>query len=190
MWRRVTMPGEMTLPRGAVPPSEDVEGLVRRVLSSLGANHQLIACDPDFADTVRFCAHYGLDPWDSANTILVASRTEPRRFCACVALAPTRIDVNHRVCELMGVRRASFASAGDTERITGMMIGGVTPFGLPDSLPLYIDSRVLGRESVVVGGGSRSLKVRIAPGRLAELPGARTIHGLARLPDPGAPPAP
>ena len=27
-----------------------------------------------------------------------------------------------------------------------MMIGGVTPFGLPDDLPLYIDARVMAQE--------------------------------------------
>jgi prolyl-tRNA editing enzyme YbaK/EbsC (Cys-tRNA(Pro) deacylase) len=60
-----------------------------------------------------------------------------------------------------------------------MLIGGVTPFGLPESLPLYIDSRVMDREAVIVGGGSRSLKLQVTPSALAAVPGAQVVIGLA-----------
>ena len=40
-----------------------------------------------------------------------------------------------------------------------MTMGGVTPFALPADLPLWIDSRVMARERIVVGGGSRAAKV-------------------------------
>ena len=101
--------------------------------------------------------------------------------CACVVLATCRLDVNHAVCDLLGVRKASFATADQTREITGMMIGGVTPFGLPDDLPLYIDSRVMVQDTVVIGGGSRSMKIRLAPEGLLRLPAARVIEGLANL---------
>jgi prolyl-tRNA editing enzyme YbaK/EbsC (Cys-tRNA(Pro) deacylase) len=48
-------------------------------------------------------------------------------------------------------------------------------------LPLYIDARVMTRDSVVIGGGSRSLKIRLAPAGLLQLPGARVVEGLASL---------
>ena len=70
-------------------------------------------------------------PSSRANTIVVAARKEPGVACACVVLATCRLDVNHAVCDLLGVRKASFASAEQTRELTGMMIGGVTPFGLP-----------------------------------------------------------
>jgi prolyl-tRNA editing enzyme YbaK/EbsC (Cys-tRNA(Pro) deacylase) len=85
------------------------------------------------------------------------------------------------VCDLLGVRKASFASAEQTQELTGMMIGGVTPFGLPDGLPLYIDARVMTQETVVIGGGSRSMKIRLAPAGLLRLPGARVVDGLATV---------
>lgn len=102
-----------------------------------------------------------------------------------MVLAPTRLDVNHRVCGLMGVRKASFASAEETVAVTGMMIGGVTAFALPADLPLFVDTRVLERPLVVLGGGSRSIKVRIAPEILRRLPGARVVDGLASKPPTG-----
>ena len=60
-----------------------------------------------------------------------------------------------------------------------MLIGGVTPFGLPPGLPLYIDARVLESRRVWVGGGSRSLKIAVAPRVFTALPGAVVVEGLA-----------
>ena len=158
-----------------------IDERVRRQLESLGVEHTVVPCDPELADSAAFCSHYGYPLDSSANTIVVASRREPDAVCACVVLATTRLDVNHAVCDLLRVRKASFASAEQTRAITGMLIGGVTPFGLPDSLPLFIDAAVMEREWVIVGGGSRSIKLRIAPGMLMRLPSARIIERLATI---------
>ncbi len=89
--------------------------------------------------------------------------------CACVVLATTRLDVNHKVCELLGVRRASFAGADEASELTGMMIGGVTPFALPDHLPVYVDARVTQQPWVIIGGGNRSMKLRVRPDALLRI---------------------
>jgi prolyl-tRNA editing enzyme YbaK/EbsC (Cys-tRNA(Pro) deacylase) len=141
---------------------------------------EVIACDPEFADTAAFCEKYGYPPEQSANTILVASRTEPKQFVACLVTADRRLDVNGTVRRLMGVRKASFASAEDTVALTGMMIGGVTPFGLPAGVPIYIDSLVMDHPWVIVGGGDRSSKLKLSPDELASLPGAEVIEGLSQ----------
>ena len=73
----------------------------------------------------------------------MASKKEPRVFVACVVLATTRLDVNKRVRKLMGVSKASFASAEEMKELTGMEIGVVTPFSLPEELQLYVDSRIM-----------------------------------------------
>ncbi len=161
----------------------DVEQSVRSVLDALGVDYEWMPCDPDFADTAAFCAHYGISPDVSANTIVVASRRGPQAYCACVALATTRLDVNSAVRRLMGVPKASFASAEETVQLTGMMIGGVAPFGLPDSLPLYVDAAVMQRERVVTGAGSRSAKVLVVPEALGRLGNATVVDGLARRVD-------
>jgi prolyl-tRNA editing enzyme YbaK/EbsC (Cys-tRNA(Pro) deacylase) len=115
---------------------------------------------------------------------VVAAKQDPRRYVACVLLATTRLDVNRVVCRYLGVRRASFADADETAAVTGMLLGGVGPFGLPDALPILIDARVLTRASVVVGGGSRSLKLRLDPAGLASIAHATVVEGLARSAPP------
>ena len=61
-----------------------------------------------------------------------------------------------------------------------MTMGGVTPFGPPDGLPLWIDSRVMERDRFVVGGGSRSAKVVGPPSMLLTIPAAEVVEGLAQ----------
>jgi prolyl-tRNA editing enzyme YbaK/EbsC (Cys-tRNA(Pro) deacylase) len=156
-----------------------IEKRVRERLGALAVEHEILECDPEFADTAAFCARYGVPPEQSANTIVVAARKEPGVACACLVLATCRLDVNHAVCDLLGVRKASFASAEQTRDLTGMMIGGVTPFGLPENLPLYIDEHVMQQPTVVIGGGSRSMKIRLAPAGLLRVPQARVVDGLA-----------
>ncbi len=153
--------------------------LALEALEATGEPFEVIECDPDLADTAVFCERYGIPLDRSANCIVIGSRTEPRQFCACLVLSSNRLDVNGTVRRLMGVRKVSFATAEDTAALTGMIIGGVTPFGLPADLPSYIDQRVMDLEWVVVGGGSRSQKFKVPPAALAALPNAQLVDGLS-----------
>ncbi len=168
--------------------AEEHADLVAR-LDGLGVAYRLVPCDPALADTAQFCAAYGYAPEDAANTILVVAKSDPPRYVACVLLATTRLDVNRAVRARLGVRRCSFASAQDTARVTGMAIGGVTPFGLPPDLPVLVDARVLTRTEIVLGGGSRSVKVVGPPALLLALAGVEVIEGLASPPPTAAPQA-
>jgi len=160
-------------------PVAILDARVRAALEALDVTCEVMPCDPDFADTAAFCAKYGIAPGESANAIVVASKKEPKKFAACLVLATTRLDVNRKVSELLGVRKLSFASGEETVASTGMMVGGVTLFGLPGGWPVYIDSRIAGLPSVVVGGGNRSSKLRLSPGQLRKIPGAAFVEGLA-----------
>ncbi len=152
-------------------------------IEALGVSYGLMDCDPDLADTAAFCERYGVPLEESGNCIVVASKKEPKQYAACLVLSHTRLDVNGTVRRLMGVRKLSFASADETAALTGMMIGGVTPFGLPAELPIYVDPLVFDLEEVVIGGGSRSQKLRIAPEVLRALPGLEVIEGLSKPPN-------
>ena len=163
--------------------TDDVErAWLDRQLRDLGEPYELFPCDPALADTAAFCAAYGFAPEDSANTIVVVGKSDPPRYAACVTLAPYRLDVNRTVRDRLGTRKASFAPAEATAALTGMQMGGVTVFGLPAGLPIWVDSRVMARERIVLGGGSRSWKVIAGPAILRALPGVAVVDGLATDP--------
>ena len=156
-------------------------------LEALGVPYEVVECDPDFADTARFCERYGYPMDASANAICVIGKSGDRPMACCVVLASTRLDVNGVVRRRLGARKASFADADTTVERTGMMIGGVTPFGLPAGLPVWIDARVMECEQVIVGGGSRDCKILCPPASLLAVEGAEVVDDLAKQPSP--PPA-
>ena len=156
-----------------------MESQVLAALRDLGVSYELVHIDPEFADTVDFCEKYGYPLETSGNTIIVASKRGEKKYCACIVQASARLDVNHTVKRLMGVSRASFASADETKELTGMMIGGVTAFALPPDLPVYADPNLRSQEYVILGSGSRSSKLKIPPEDLGKIPGVEFVDGLA-----------
>ena len=155
--------------------------LIEGILNELGVEYQLVACDPDLADTAAFCDAYGYELADSANTIIVVGKGAAPVFAACVVLANARLDVNGVVRKRLGTRKASFASAEQTVEVTGMLIGGVTPVGLPEDLPIWIDSAVMTRERIVLGGGGRDSKIVCAPSIFERLANCDVVEGLASI---------
>jgi prolyl-tRNA editing enzyme YbaK/EbsC (Cys-tRNA(Pro) deacylase) len=153
--------------------------LVRDALAELGVDFEVMECDPALADTAAFVEAYRIPLDRSANTIVVASKGAEPTYAACVVLATTALDVNKVVRREMEVRKASFAAADPVRELTGMEIGGVTPFGLPADLAVLVDARVMDPDWIVLGGGNRSSKLRVAPQALGRVPSVRVIEGLA-----------
>ncbi len=170
------------MPESDMPKDTGLDPVLQQ-LSDLGLDHEVVACDPALADTAEFCEAYGYSPEDSANAIVVIGKAEPPVYVMCLVLADSRLDVNKVVRKRLGVRKCSFASADQTIDLTGMEIGGVTPFGTSTPLDLWIDSRVMDRNRVIIGGGSRDRKLLVPPTTLAGHPGAEVVEGLAKVPE-------
>lgn len=154
-----------------------LDSQVRAVLERVDVAYEVVECDPALADTANFVKAYGYSLDDSANAIVVIGKSDPPRYVACVVLANTRLDVNRAVKRKLGVR-ASFASAEDVARLTGMTLGGVTPIGITD-IPIWVDARVMTRERIVIGGGNRSCKIVAPPEIFRSLPNVEIVEGLA-----------
>ena len=160
---------------------EEMTGLEQRVIdvvNETGVPHEIIRIDPQFSDTSAFCEKYGYPPGQTCNTIIVTSKKGLSKTAACVVLANARLDVNRRVKSLLGAQKASFASPAEMVALTGMEVGGVTPFCLPAGVMLYVDQQVMNPDWVILGGASRRIKIKIKPEALTQL-GAIVIEGLA-----------
>ncbi|MEM7378545.1 MAG: YbaK/EbsC family protein [Pseudomonadota bacterium] len=156
------------------------------ILERTGAAYSIIECEPDRADTAAFCAHYGYSPAESANLLVIRGKTGEQKYAACLVLASCRLDVNKVARKKLGSRRVSFASPEQTLELTGMALGGVTPIGLPDTLPLWIDAAIMALDRVVLGGGDRHSKIIATPALLTALPNAEVVDALGK-PIPAAP---
>lgn len=152
---------------------------VTDALDQLGFAYDALPCDPALADTAAYSEAYGIPLERCANTLVVVSKRGPLRVAACVTLADRRLDVNGAVRERMGAPKVSFAAGDQTAELTGMELGGVAPFGLPDDLPVLVDARVLDHHWVIVGGGTRSVKLRVDPRLFTKAPRTTVVEALA-----------
>ncbi len=159
--------------------TDDLRSRVLAAVAASGATFEPMECDPDLADTAAFCEHYEIPLERSANTIMLASKRPLGIHGLFVVLATTRLDVNGVARRLMNARKVSFAPPQVTIDRTGMVMGGVTPFGAPDDLSVYVDAVVTHQPWVVVGGGTRDLKLRIDPRIFSSLPSCTIVEGLA-----------
>ena len=95
--------------------------------------------------------------------------------------------MNGVVRRRLGARKVSFAPTESTAALTGMVMGGVTPFGLPDDIEVWVDAAVMERSEIITGGGSRAIKLRHSPAALRSLPTVQVVELLAQpLPPPDA----
>lgn len=84
-----------------------------------------------------------------------------------VAILP----VEHSLClkslaNAYGGKRAEMADKNEVQRVTGYVLGGVSPVGQKKSLPTFIDANAENLATMFVSAGKRGLEVELAPGDL------------------------
>jgi prolyl-tRNA editing enzyme YbaK/EbsC (Cys-tRNA(Pro) deacylase) len=113
--------------------------------------------------------------------VVVAGKREGvEKVAACLVLAETRADVNNVVRRRLDVRKATFLARDDAVERTGMEYGGITPIGLPDDWPVFLDQAVAAQPVLVIGSGVRRSKLMLPGSVLAALPTAEVVEALAR----------
>jgi hypothetical protein len=85
---------------------------IQAFLEQCGSDFEVWPCKPELADTAVFCEHYGVALENSANAILVRSKTGEQKFVVCVLLATDRLNTNHTVRKKMGARKVSDRATG------------------------------------------------------------------------------
>lgn len=91
-----------------------------------------------------------------------------------VAVCPSsgRLDLK-AVAQAVGGKRASMADPAVAERVTGYVVGGISPFGQKKRLPTVVDRSVAEHPTVFVSGGRRGLNLEVAPAVLIGVTSAR-----------------
>jgi prolyl-tRNA editing enzyme YbaK/EbsC (Cys-tRNA(Pro) deacylase) len=136
--------------------------------------------DPQYMNGTALSDHYDVDLEDGANCIVVqGKRGEIRTIAAVIVPVGYRADLNGLVCKKLDAKKVSMAPLEEVIKETGMEYGSITPVGLPDSWRILVDSRLMEKETIIVGGGKQISKLRVGINFLKQLPNVEIVEGLA-----------
>lgn len=116
--------------------------------------------DPD-AESIGLQAAVALGESPARVLKTLMATVDGRPVCAIV---PSDHEVSmKRLAAAFGGRSAQMMRAADAERMSGYVVGGISPFGQKRRLPTAIEVEALQHERVYINGGQRGLQVRLAP---------------------------
>jgi Cys-tRNA(Pro)/Cys-tRNA(Cys) deacylase len=110
----------------------------------------------------------GLPPSQVFKTLIALVDARPH-----VAVVPVDCTVDLKaLATAAGGKRADMAPADLAQRLTGYVIGGISPIGQRTSLPTVVDSSARNHAQVYVSGGARGFDIGIDPADLVRITSA------------------
>ena len=117
----------------------------------------------------------GLDPAEVFKTLIV---TVDGTLAVAIVPVDSMLDPK-AFASAVGGRRAGLADQAEAQRVTGYVVGGISPIGQKKPLPTVLDDSAVLRETIYVSGGRRGLDIGISPDDLVHITGA-LLRPIAR----------
>jgi len=94
-----------------------------------------------------------------------------------VAVVPVSSKLSmKRFAKALGVKKADMAKALDVERVTGYVLGGVSPLGQKKRLKTVVDISAVDYKTIFVSAGRRGLEIELSPKDLISFLSAKSIE--------------
>lgn len=78
-----------------------------------------------------------------------------------------------KMAQACGVKKAVMADPAVAERLTGYHVGGISPFGLRQKLPVVMEESLLAHDKVMINAGRRGVMLKMIPGDIMAATGGR-----------------
>ncbi|MDH4279803.1 MAG: Cys-tRNA(Pro) deacylase [Acidimicrobiia bacterium] len=108
----------------------------------------------------------GLDPSTVFKTLLAV--VDGSETVVAVVPVANRLDLK-ALAKTAGGKKATMADPADAERLTGYVVGGISPLGQRRKLRTFIDATAESLDHMHVSAGRRGLEVTLAPTELGRL---------------------
>ncbi len=108
------------------------------------------------------------NPEQVFKTLLVVIDGNERKPVVAVAPVASQLDLK-KTASVFGGRKAKMAEPALAERVTGYLVGGISPIGQKQTLRVCIDKTAEQFDTVFVSGGKRGLQLEIDPADLIDI---------------------
>lgn len=143
---------------------------VRAFLARNAPDLEVIELEASTATVEQAARGHGVAPAQIAKTLSLRIKDQVLLIVTC---GDARLN-NRKIKDVLG-GKPRMLSADEVVSLTGHPVGGVCPFGLATTLPVYCDLSLKAFDEVVPAAGSVNSAVRIAPERMAALVKAEWI---------------
>lgn len=101
-----------------------------------------------------------------------------RSYCLALLPGDRELDLK-KLASSVGIKRTTMVDIKTAERLTGYLVGGISPFGTQQRLGTVMESSILNNDEILINAGQRGMMLKMAPGDIVKALDSR-VASIAR----------